>query len=354
MRVLYYGPLRWGTTCLQRMESLRTCVDHIYGVDDRVFCGDYLTRSPWLRLQMRTGLGPAPRRAAAALVAEADRYRPDLVWINQGTYIGATPLATIHARFAPVCVHFTPDSLHSPGFNSACFNKAVPHYDLCITNKPHEVERYRAKGARRVFFCPTGFSPRIHRPVELQGDDRTTFACDVAFAGQRMADRARSIRRLVDEVPCKLHLYGRQWEKGACGSRLGPLQRGWVYGDAYAKASCGAKICLGFLNREVGDTYTTRTFEIPACGGFLLAERTEVQQQFFQEDKEAVYFGSDEELVDKVKFYLAHHEARERIRLAGYRRAWSSGYTYDDRMRQCAQACRELMGEVHSLAARIA
>ena len=342
-RLLYFGPLNWGSTSLQRMEALHKCVDHVYGVDDRIFCGEYVTRNPFLRFQLRFGWGPALHRASATLITEIERYQPNILWVNQGNCIAGWSLAAIQANGAPLRVHYTPDSLTSPGFRNAFFARALKHYDLCFTNKPHEVDLYRTKGANAVFFVPTGFSPQIHRPVVLEGANREKYGCDVAFVGQQMADRARSVFRLLDQVPCKLHLYGRQWDRGACGSRLGPLQRGWIYGDDYAKAICGAKICLGFLNREVGDTYTQRTFEIPACGGFFLGERTEMHQHFFAEDKEAVYFGSDEELVDKVKFYLAHDDARERIRLAGHRRAWCSGYTYEDRMRQCVGLCEQLL-----------
>ena len=47
-----------------------------------------------------------------------------------------------------------------------------------------------------------------------------------------------------------------------------------------------------------------RTFEIPASKGFMLHEKSEEVMDFFEEGKEAEYFSSPEEVLDKLKFYL--------------------------------------------------
>jgi spore maturation protein CgeB len=76
-----------------------------------------------------------------------------------------------------------------------------------------------------------------------------------------------------------------------------------------------------------------RTFEAPASRAFVLAERSEEQLEFFAEDREAVYYGSPEELLTKLRFYLKRDEARHRIATAGYERCLRSGYAYADRAR---------------------
>lgn len=150
-----------------------------------------------------------------------------------------------------------------------------------------------------------------------------------------MSYRAQLIEYMRKKVDCKIHLYGRGWANGPTGQTLGSLERGWLYGNDYAKAISGAKIALCFLNREVGDEFTVRSFEIPACGTMMLAERTKAHQMLFEEDIEAAYFETAEELLYKVQYYLVHDEMRKRIAEAGYRRALTSGYSWRERMAEC-------------------
>jgi spore maturation protein CgeB len=85
-----------------------------------------------------------------------------------------------------------------------------------------------------------------------------------------------------------------------------------------------------------------RSFEIPACGSFMLAERTEEHLAIFREDQEAAFFGSSDELIDKVKYYLTHDEARRRIAQAGHVWVTKNGHTYGDRLRELVRAAMEI------------
>jgi spore maturation protein CgeB len=119
---------------------------------------------------------------------------------------------------------------------------------------------------------------------------------------------------------------------------------GEVYACNYARALTGAKIGLGFLRQSWPDQHTTRTFEIPACGSMLLADRTDEHQEFFEEGKEAEFFDSEEELLEKVKFYLHNDAAREAIAEAGYRRCITGRYAYIHRLARALDAIRPLLG----------
>ncbi|MCP3965754.1 MAG: glycosyltransferase family 1 protein [Lentisphaerae bacterium] len=91
------------------------------------------------------------------------------------------------------------------------------------------------------------------------------------------------------------------------------------------------------------DQYTRRTFEIPACGAFLLAERTPVMQQLYEEGKEAEYFETPEEFVEKCKYYLKHENKRRQISKAGMIKALTAGYDVNSRMRQWVNDIKDWM-----------
>lgn len=72
--------------------------------------------------------------------------------------------------------------------------------------------------------------------------------------------------------------------------------------------------------------------EITASGSFLLALRSDGHQAAFDEGQEAEFFADAQEAADKIRFYLSHDAARDRIALAGCRRAWHSGYSHEERI----------------------
>jgi hypothetical protein len=107
-----------------------------------------------------------------------------------------------------------------------------------------------------------------------------------------------------------------------------------VRGSDYRRALCASKIAACFFSKWNRDQYTARSWEIPACGVFLLSERTPAMQEFYCEGKEAEFFESPEEFMDKVEFYLQNEGARKKIAAAGYARVIASGNDIYSRMRQ--------------------
>lgn len=63
---------------------------------------------------------------------------------------------------------------------------------------------------------------------------------------------------------------------------------------------------------------------------FLMAERTNEHLSLFEENKEAVYFSSNKELLEKCKFYLKNDPERKQIIENGHKRCIQSGYSNID------------------------
>ena len=54
----------------------------------------------------------------------------------------------------------------------------------------------------------------------------------------------------------------------------------------------------------------------------------------FEEDKEAAFFSSNEELLEKCRYYLSHEDKRKAIADAGHKRCESSGYSNENVIKQ--------------------
>ena len=138
----------------------------------------------------------------------------------------------------------------------------------------------------------------------MSNDDLTRLGGDVGFVGMWEKERCESILYLADHG-IKVRVFGdKKWGKYINYSPNLTIELRGLYNDDYAKSFKAFKISLCFLRKMNFDQQTTRTVEIPACGGFMMAERTNEHLAMFDENKEAVYFSSNEELLEKCKYYL--------------------------------------------------
>src|SRR5690606_33570838 len=89
-----------------------------------------------------------------------------------------------------------------------------------------------------------------------------------------------------------------------------------------------SKFGLGLYSKRFPELHTTRTFEIPACGTALLTERNSEINSFFSKEN-AILYSDIPEMIDKIKYFLAHPESLERVTLNGYNRVHKDGYDYN-------------------------
>ena len=102
-----------------------------------------------------------------------------------------------------------------------------------------------------------------------------------------------------------------------------------------------AKISLVFLSKINNDT--RRCFEIPATKTMMLSEYTDdLAQNLFEEGREADYFKSKEELLEKIQYYLNNESEIAKIGNAGYERLMKDGHEVKDRTKQIMQTFEKL------------
>jgi hypothetical protein len=217
------------------------------------------------------------------------------------------------------------------------FFDTLPLYDAFVTTKSYGVAELMALGAQRVVFSPNGYDPTCHRPTSDVTGGLPKRDIDVGFIGTFEEARARSIRTLCD-AGVRVTVFGSGWERMPPPAPVGLTVEKPVLGAMYSQTLCRFRIALGFLRKINRDLQTTRSVEIPACGVFMLAERSQEHLDLFEEGVEAEYFGSDEELVAKVRHYLYASHARERIAAAGRERAIKGRYSYAWRLFDALQA----------------
>lgn len=269
------------------------------------------------------------------LIKSVESLRPQVLWIDKGVRIYPSTLRLIKTRYPDIkLVHYNPDDPFGHGGLGGWrrFIQTIPLYNVHFVPRRDNIEEYRQRGASRVIHnIPTrGFDPDIHKLYPRTDPVVRAFACDVGFLGAFEKERYLSLMRLAyDNIPLRVMAnWPQRWSHPSL--LRAPYD---ARGQNYGKALSSFKIGLGFLRKANRDQHTSRSIEIPACGTFLLAERTDEHLMLFEEGREAEFFSSDDELLDKVRFYLANNHARESIARAGRVRCLRSGYDYGTRMR---------------------
>lgn len=323
MRVLFVAHLWDGSTSLQRMQSLESLGLTILPFDLTGYSnGSSIERS----LLGRFNYGRSIGLLNEDLIAFAQSHHFDALWVDKGVWVYPATVTVVRALSTmQLAIHSTPDAQIIDN-RSRHFINSIPHYDLLVTTKPFELDLYRRLGAKDTLLILQGYGQRLTDLPHsaLAGVRLSSEICFIGHFQNHYRDRIRAVSRLG----ANLKVWGPRWPRYARYRYwLCPIVQGdGLWGDDYPRALHATKIALGLLGKHIPETTTTRTFEIPATGTFMLAERTKDHQSLFEEGKEAEFFSDDEELVEKVRFYLDNDGARQAIASAGRERCFRSGY----------------------------
>jgi spore maturation protein CgeB len=244
-------------------------------------------------------------------------------------------------------------------------------YDYCLVPEKFRLEDYRRIGASPIY-CQEAANPNFYKPCPGE------FIYDISFVGQGYGDRPLLVQKLLEQG-IRVHAFGPGWKNEhrarpsvvkrllshtprsltqAMAKRLRrksgtvppqvSLPPEYVHGplsdEDMVKTFSRTRINLGFsacgstaFDKERIKQVRLRDFEIPMSGGFYLTEHLEELGEFFELGKEVVCYRDGDDLVEKVKYFLAEDEEREAIRAAGHQRALRD-HTWQKRLQSAFEA----------------
>lgn len=330
MRILYIGPLNKGGTCFQRFNALSELNHNVMGINTYIYSKHLaITNRVLNHLKINADILRINKKILVKLKSE----NFDILWIDKGLII--TPNTLLKAKkFLPnlIIVSYSPDDMMNNNNQSNRYLESVSLYDFHITTKSYNVNELKSIGAKEVIFVNNAYDPSIHRPIKLSEEEIKEYSCDVGFIGQFERDRLEKLLFLAKNN-IKVEVKGPDWGKYKNVHPNLIIKSGWILEDEYAKCICATKINLCFLRKVNRDLQTTRSIEIPACGGFMLAERTIEHQYLFEEGKEAIFFSSDDELLELTSYYLNNSTLREKVASCGLQKCHRSGYSNQERLK---------------------
>lgn len=152
----------------------------------------------------------------------------------------------------------------------------------------------------------------------------TAFRSDlpVTFVGRPHGDRHVYLNALR-QAGIRVTVFG----PGHDGGRLSQEEMIRIFGVSVINLNFAESAQPGY--RQIKG----RNFEVPGCGGFLLTNRADNLDDYFEIGKEIAVFEGVDDLVDKVRYYLSHEDEREAIARAGYERVLRD-HTYEKRFNE--------------------
>jgi hypothetical protein len=195
--------------------------------------------------------------------------------------------------------------------------QAARFFDAVFIAQHDYVDRYKqAVGHDQVYWLPLAAAPDVHRQLDRPRALDVGFVGNLAVAHQKTA-RAR-----------RLQLIAQRFQTNDFYRQYTPAEVGEIYSQS--------KIVF---NTSIASDVTMRIFEGTACGALLLTDSIANElDQLFEIGKEIVVYQDDADLLDKIAYYLAHDDERQRIALAGQKRTVQE-HLYTHRVQHILDTC---------------
>jgi spore maturation protein CgeB len=342
MKILFIAELRAHARSKQRLLSLRDLGHEVKEMS--TIPNESYSHNPSIfeRISFKLGYPVDLVDLNKKLCEHAVDFLPDLIWVEKVLIIQPTIYQKLR-RYLPntKIVFYSEDDIFMRHNRSVLLRKSLPIFDLVFTTKPRNLRELPQLGAKKVFCIYQAYDRNIHRPISVTTAEQEKWGGEVSFVGTFERDRAEQML-YVAEQGILVHVWGANWQAWKKEHPNLRIMRRAIYNEEFIKVLCSSKINLNFLRKANRDRHTSRSLEIPACGAFMLTERTEEHQELFVEDKEAAFFETPSELLEKIRYYLGHEEERSQVAQSGRIRCLSGGYSHHERLKVMLDQVYEL------------
>ncbi|MNI39977.1 Spore protein YkvP [compost metagenome] len=269
----------------------------------------------------------------------AASHRPDLVLVLDGMEFPTEQVDAIRGLGIRTAIWLTDDPYYMD-FTT----RIAPHYDYVFTLERNCVEYYRSIGCSNVFFLPfAAYSEHFGPTLNLSPVRRR-----ISFIGSAYLNRIQFFQPILGDLMGKgMMINGIWWDRlpeYANYANQIELNK-WMGPQETAQVYSGSKIVIN-LHRSaydeavnnntiglVGVSPNPRTFEISACATLQIVDVRDDIASFYTPGVEIETYSNQQELIDKVNFYLTHEKERQEIALRALERTYRD-HLYSNRVNQ--------------------
>ena len=197
----------------------------------------------------------------------------------------------------------------------------IPFYDfIFISDIGHQIE-WKELGAKNVIRLPiSAGAPNAFKKIIYESRPRKVY--DVTFIGRldRLHNHRLQILNFLISKGVDLNIW--TWDGGKEFVKEFPLVKsriiGSVYGKDMVKVLAQSKIVINIhiLTQPYGGNL--RLFEIPAAKSLQIADKC--PNEWFIDGQEILIFKNNDDLLNKIDYYLNNEQERNEISNNGYKR----------------------------------
>ena len=294
------------------------------------------------------------------LLMAVEKEKPDLLFVFMYTdEIDPKILKAIRARRTTKIVAWFADD-YWRFFNYS--RRWAPYFDLAVTTSPQAFTWYRHAGFTNAALSQWACNTDVYKPRERMKD------IDVSFVGQYKRGRGEIIDAL-HKNQIAVQAYGFGWPARTADAVQSGGPNGRVSQEEMLNIFSRSRINLNLnvrpgrwepavlariflrksINHLVPDIHFVdnlrawwhfavphthaRPFELAGCRAFTISGYSEGIGDYYEPDREMVFYRDIDDLVQKIRYYLSHNEEREKIAQAGYERTMRD-HTYQKRFKE--------------------
>ena len=256
--------------------------------------------------------GIKPYISSKKLLEQLKKENPDVIIFGRCERMASQFLSDVKSTLKAILVNIYPDHpfMIPSGKSAYHLRDTLSLYDCVFTMSPSLTPVFYQLGAKNVQWLPFAYCD------EMEYRDLTTNPSkDLAYFGVWGPFQEQVLKNLAS---LGLNIYGANWQKSKDKQITQCWKKGEGMGIEMINEIADTKLIVNMVRAEHGCFHTMKTFEIPAAGGFSITNYSDEQAYFFKPDKEAVYFNTEEEMLDKVQFYQNNEALRNQIRVKAH------------------------------------
>ncbi len=245
----------------------------------------------------------------------------DLIYVNStsASYIGKKLIINLKKRCNKIITLINDNPFSNRDKKRwRLYLEAAKLYNLTASYYQSRITMGKKNGIKNILLLNPPYEKNIHCKKKISKKEKKKNSSDIAIIATWFPERGIFFKKLI-EKGLDIKIYGNRWDKDENYHLMkSNIVLGHVDHPNYSKIIQCSKISICLPSKENFDGITRRSIEIPAIGTLLLAKKSKEHKKYFKEDKEAVFFTSENECFKKCLFYLQNDKLRNKIAKNGH------------------------------------